>query len=79
MPFTPLSPEQQAAAKVLAQAIREAAADEIDELARTLISTDDAHLFGENEFKVRELAHKIAAKAFEQHLAQKKTATRALA
>ena len=72
----PLSPEQEANAKVLAQAIREAAADEIDELARTLVSTDDAHLFGNNEFTVRELAHKIAAKAFEQHLAQKKTATR---
>ena len=72
----PLSPEQEANAKVLAQAIREAAADEIDELARTLVSTDDTHLFGDNEFKVRELAHQIAAKAFEQHLAQKKTATR---
>ena len=77
MPFTPLSPEQPADAKVLAQAIREAAAAEIDELAHTLLSADDAHLFGENEFKVRDLAHKIAAKAFEQHLAQKKTATRA--
>ena len=77
MPLLPLSPEQEADAKVLAQAIREAAADEIDELARTLVSADDAHLFGENEFKVRDLAHKIAAKAFEQHLAQKKTATRA--
>jgi hypothetical protein len=26
-----------------------------------------------NEFKIRALAHKIAAKAIEQHLAQKKT------
>jgi len=77
MPFTPLSPEQPADAKVLAQAIREAAAAEIDELAHTLLSADDAHLFGENEFKVRDLAHKIAAKAIEQRLAQKKTATRA--
>jgi hypothetical protein len=68
----PLSPEHEANAKVLAQAIREATTAEIDERARTLVGTDDAHLFGENEFKVRELAHKIAAKAFEQHLGQKK-------
>jgi hypothetical protein len=56
---------------VLAQAIREATTAELDERARTLVGTDDAHLFGENEFKVRELAHKIAATAFEQHLGQK--------
>jgi hypothetical protein len=77
MPFPPLSPEQTADAKALAQAIREATADEIDELARTLVSTEDQHLFGANEFKIRELAHKIAAKALEQRLAQKKTATKA--
>ncbi len=77
MPSPPLSPEKLAAAQALAQAIRAATADEIDELARTLVSTDDPHLFGINEFKVRELAHKIAAKALEQHLAQKKTAIKA--
>ena len=79
MPFPPLSPEQQADAKALAQAIREAAAEEIDELARTLAGTSDHELFGANEFKVRDLAHKIAAKALEQRLAQKKTATKGLA
>jgi hypothetical protein len=30
-------------------------------------------LFGQNEFKIRAIAHKIAAKAVEQHLAGKKT------
>jgi hypothetical protein len=74
---TPLSPAQQAEAQALAQAIRAAITTEIDDLARTLVSTDDAHLFGDNEFKLRDLAHKIAAKAIEQHLAQKKTATKA--
>lgn len=76
MPATPLSPEQVAAAAALAQAIREATAAEIEEMARTLVASDDRHLFGANEFKLRDLAHQIAAKAFEQHLAQKKTATR---
>ena len=36
-------------------------------------TTDDAHLFGQNEFRLRAIAHKIAAKAVEQHLAGKKT------
>jgi len=72
MPSTPLSPEQRAQAQALAQAIREAITAEVEELARTLVSTDDAHLFGDNEFQLRALAHKIAAKALEQHLAQKK-------
>jgi hypothetical protein len=57
----------------LSQAIREAIDEEIDELAANLLSTDDAHLFGDNEFKIRALALKIAAKAYEQHLARKKT------
>jgi hypothetical protein len=77
MPSTPLSAAQHAEVQALAQAIREAAQTEIEELARTLLATDEAHLFGSTEFKIRELAHKIAAKAFEQHLARKKTATRA--
>lgn len=76
MPSTPLSPAQQAQAQALAQAIRQAITTELDDLARTLVCTDDAHLFGDNEFKLRALVHKIAAKALEQHLAQKKTATK---
>ena len=47
-----------------------------NELAANLATTDDAHLFGDNEFQIRALAHKIAAKAIEQHLAQKKTDTK---
>jgi hypothetical protein len=75
MPSRPLPPEKNADVQALAQAIREATAAEIDELARTLLATDDEHLFGANEFTVRALAHRIAAKALEQHLARKKTAT----
>jgi len=76
MPAAPLSPEKAAAVQALAEDIRQATNAEIEELAATLIDTDDAHLFGQNEFKLRSLALKIAAKALEQHLAQKKTATR---
>lgn len=77
MSSEPLSAEKRAEVQALAQAIREATEAEIDELARTLASTPDQHLFGANEFKLRDLAHRIAAKALEQHLARKKTATRA--
>ncbi len=76
MSSAPMSPEKQAEIEDLTRAIREAVEDEIGELAANLATTDDAHLFGANEFRIRGLAHKIAAKAFEQHLAQKKTATR---
>jgi len=77
MPSTPLPPEKTAEAQALAQAIRQAIDAEVEDIARTLVNTDDRHLFGANEFKLRDLAHRIAAKALEQHLAQKKTATRA--
>lgn len=56
----------------LEKAIREAVDAEISELAAHLATTDDAHLFGANEFKIRAIAHTIAAKAIEQHLARKK-------
>jgi hypothetical protein len=77
MPSTPMPPEKEAEISDLAQAIREAIDAEISELATNLASTDDAHLFGQNEFKIRAIAHKIAAKAVEQRLAGKKTATKA--
>ncbi len=77
MPTTPLPPEKQAEIQALAQAIREAVDTEINALAADLATTDDAHLFGDNEFTIRALAHRIAAKAIERHLAGKKTATAA--
>ena len=49
----PLSPEKQAEIETLAHAIREVVDTEISELAANLATTDDAHLFGQNEFKIR--------------------------
>jgi hypothetical protein len=77
MPSAPLTPEKQAEVEDLTQAIREAVDAEIGELAANLACSDDAHLFGQNEFTIRALAHRIAAKAVEQHLARKKTDTKA--
>ena len=75
MPSPQLPPEKLAEARALAQAIREATDADIEELARSLVATDDQQLFGDNEFRLRDLSHRIAAKALEQHLARKKTAT----
>ncbi len=73
----PVPSEKQAEIEDLSRAIREAIDAEIGELAANLAATDDAHLFGRNEFKIRALAHRIAAKAVEEHLARKKTDTKA--
>jgi hypothetical protein len=77
MSSAPLPPEKEVEIKGLAQAIREAVDAELNELAANLASSDDAHLFGQNEFTIRAIAHKIAAKAVEQRLEGKKTATKA--
>ncbi len=77
MPSNPPSPETQADIERLAREIHEAVDAEISELAAHLAATDDAHLFGPNEFTIRALAHQIAAKAVEPHLARKKTAPKA--
>ena len=50
---------------------------ELREMVRTLAEADPASLFGPTEFKIRDLALQIAAKAYQQRLAQKKTATKA--
>jgi hypothetical protein len=78
MPRTPFSPEREAEAQQLAQAIRQATADEVLDIARALVATEEATLFGDTEFQVRDLVHKIGAKAYQAYLAQKKTATAGL-
>ena len=77
MSRTPLSPEREAQAQQLLQALRQAADEELLAIARTLAATDEATLFGQTEFDVRDLVHKIGAKAYQTFLAQKKTATAA--
>jgi hypothetical protein len=73
-----VTPERQAQARELAAAIAESSEQELLQIALTLLEAEDpASLFGDTEFKVRDLALKIAAKAYEQRLAaQKKTATK---
>ena len=71
-----LSSAQEAEARELAQAIAVAAESDLLEIARTLVGSTPATLFGANEFRIRDIILRVAAKAYEQHLGQKKTATR---
>jgi hypothetical protein len=73
--LAPLPPDKEAEALQLAATIATAIHDDLLRIARTLVATDRSSLFGATEFTVRDLALGVAATAYEQHLAQKKTAT----
>jgi hypothetical protein len=70
-----LTVEQEREAKVLEDRIRLAIEREVASLARLLASKEDRDLFGKTEFEVRDLVLKIGAKAYEERLREKKTAT----
>jgi len=73
-----LTPEQQAEAQRIRQTLLAAADDEIRELSELLASRDDSNTFGGTEFTVRDLVHRIGAKALEAALdGRKKGATTA--
>jgi hypothetical protein len=73
----PLSETQEAEAQELAAAIAAAASQDLLELARTLVATDRSSLFGASEFTLRDILLRVGVKAYQQHLEQKKTATKA--
>ena len=72
----PLTADQEQEVQQLAQAIAEAASQEFEQLARTLVGSG-ASPFGQAEFTIRDILLRVGAKAYEQHLAQKKMATKA--
>jgi len=67
-----LSPEQEREAKLLEAKIRVAVDQEICDLARLLVSKSESDLFGQSEFQVRDLVLRVGAKAFQEHLREKK-------
>jgi len=71
-----LTPEQEAEARLLVEALRGAIEDDLLRIARLLVSKTDRDLFGATEVEVREHVHRIGAKAYDALLAQKKTAMR---
>jgi hypothetical protein len=72
IPRTPLSPEQQAEAERIRQAVIEASVDDIRELAELLASKDDSNIFGATEFTVRDIVQRIGAKALQTVLEGRK-------
>jgi hypothetical protein len=67
-----LTPAQEEEAQKLAQTLAKATYDDLLRMARALVASDTASLFGDTEFTVRDLSHAIAAKAYQQHPEQKK-------
>jgi hypothetical protein len=74
-----MTTDQEAEAQKLAAEITEAIADDVLHMARFLVSRDARHTFGKAEFQLRDIVHKVGAKALETSLAKKKTATGARA
>lgn len=68
-----LNAAQETEAQQLAEAFAQAASTEFLQLARTLVASGHSP-FGKTEFTVRDILLRVGAKAYEQYLAQKKTA-----
>ncbi len=60
-----LTAEQEAEAERLEEAILAAMRDDARLLARTLASKENRHLLGRTEFEVRDIVHRLGAKAVE--------------
>lgn len=76
MTSSSLTPQQLLEAKQLEAKIRLAIDKEVAALAQLLVTKQDKDLFGQTEFDVREIVLRIGAKAYEEHLREKKTATK---
>src|SRR5579859_3279409 len=72
----PLAPELEAQAQELVARLRQQTDEDLLALARLLVSKEDRHLFGDTEFEVRDLVHRIGAKAYAARLAAKKRGTK---
>ena len=67
-----LTPEQQDEAQRIERILMESVRNEIRSIAELLASKPDRQLLGQTEFEVRDLVHKIGAKAIETALDQRK-------
>jgi hypothetical protein len=67
-----LTPEQEAEARRLADIIAAKAKGELLQITRLLVSKAPDQLFGETEFQVRDLVHKIGAQAIETAVNERK-------
>ena len=58
-----LSSEQEEHAEQIYQSLREKADQELRQMARLMASKEDGELFGETEFQLRDMVHRIGAAA----------------
>jgi hypothetical protein len=72
MPHTPLTPEQQAEAQRIYDALKAGLDSDIRQIAELLASKPDAQLLGATAFEVRQRVHKIGAKAIQSARAERK-------
>jgi hypothetical protein len=72
MPRQPLTPEQQAEAQRIYEALRAAADQPLREIAELLAAKPDAELLGATEFEVRDHAHAVGAAALASALEGRK-------
>jgi len=70
----PLTDAQEALARDLVKALRDGTDDLLEQIARELVATTDATLFGDTEVRLRDLALRLAARAYDLYLREKKTA-----
>ena len=63
-----LTPEQRAEADRIRQALLAASAEDLRELAELLATKDDSNTFGATEFAVRDIVHRIGARAIQAAL-----------
>lgn len=71
-PRSALTTEQQAEADLIRDALLEASAEDIRELAELLATKDDTNTFGATEFAIRDIVHRIGAKAIQAALSGRK-------
>jgi hypothetical protein len=69
----PLTDEQQAQAQTLVETLRPRLESALQQLAELLVAHHDAP-FGQPEFQLRDLLHRLGADALQTALAEKKTA-----
>lgn len=71
-----LTADQEAEARRIFEALQRTTDDDLMALARLLASKSDAELFGRTEFEVRDVVHRVGARALEAALqGRKKGAT----
>jgi hypothetical protein len=69
---TKLTTDQKAEAERIRQALLEASDQDIRELAELLASREDSNILGATEFAVRDIVHRIGAKAVQTALEGRK-------